>query len=257
MILFLKIAFMFALGSMIGWVIELFYRRFFDPANPERKWLNPGFFTGPYLPLYGFVLIMLYGLTRLERYMPFDSVWGKRIALYLFMSVCITLLELITGLIFIVKLKIVLWDYTMFKWNFKGIIAPIYSFFWVLLSMFYYFCVDPFVIKVMHGFIESLGFTFIQGLFYGIFFADLVVSINDMVNIAEFARKHNIVVIVDELKSQLRGFRERNKEKAWFFVPMSLSDTMHNTLEHYREYREKRKLIKEKQQELVHEEQEK
>lgn len=54
MSLFLTIAFLFFIGSMAGWGIEVVFRRFFSSANPERKWINPGFLSGPYLPLYGF-----------------------------------------------------------------------------------------------------------------------------------------------------------------------------------------------------------
>lgn len=50
MSLFLTIAFLFFIGSMAGWVIEVVFRRFFSSANPERKWINPGFLSGPYLP---------------------------------------------------------------------------------------------------------------------------------------------------------------------------------------------------------------
>ncbi|MGN0035225.1 MAG: hypothetical protein ACI364_05820 [Coriobacteriales bacterium] len=34
--------------------MELFFRRFISSNNPQRKWINPGFLAGPYLPLYGF-----------------------------------------------------------------------------------------------------------------------------------------------------------------------------------------------------------
>lgn len=51
--LFLELSFIFFMGSMAGWVLEVLFRRFFSKANPERKWINPGFCTGPYVPLYG------------------------------------------------------------------------------------------------------------------------------------------------------------------------------------------------------------
>ena len=50
---FLKLAFLFYIGSSLGWVLELFFRRFISGNNPERKWINPGFMVGPYVPLYG------------------------------------------------------------------------------------------------------------------------------------------------------------------------------------------------------------
>ena len=51
--IFLTLAFLFFIGATLGWVLELLFRRFFSSANPERKWINPGFCVGPYLPLYG------------------------------------------------------------------------------------------------------------------------------------------------------------------------------------------------------------
>ena len=58
----LKLAFLFFIGSLSGWGIEVLYRRFFSGANPERKWINPGFCVGPYVPLYGFGLCILFVL---------------------------------------------------------------------------------------------------------------------------------------------------------------------------------------------------
>ncbi|MFR2966298.1 MAG: putative ABC transporter permease [Anaerovoracaceae bacterium] len=61
----LILSFLFAMGSLLGWCLEVVYRRF-SPANKSRRWINPGFMTGPYLPIYGFGLIALY-LIELER----------------------------------------------------------------------------------------------------------------------------------------------------------------------------------------------
>ena len=63
--LFLTLAFLFFIGSVLGWVLELFFRKFFSGSNPEHKWINPGFCTGPYLPIYGFGLCALYLLARI------------------------------------------------------------------------------------------------------------------------------------------------------------------------------------------------
>ena len=42
---FLTLTFLFAVGALCGWVIELFFRRL-----NSKKWINPGFLHGPYLP---------------------------------------------------------------------------------------------------------------------------------------------------------------------------------------------------------------
>lgn len=81
MSLFLTIAFLFFIGSMAGWVIEVVFRRFFSSANPERKWINPGFLSGPYLPLYGFSLCVLFLLSLLEQYIPIENTALRKAAL--------------------------------------------------------------------------------------------------------------------------------------------------------------------------------
>ena len=35
--IFLKLAYLFFIGSLIGWCIEVIFRRFFSSSNPERK----------------------------------------------------------------------------------------------------------------------------------------------------------------------------------------------------------------------------
>ena len=55
----LVLAFLFYIGSSVGWILELFYRRIVS----TKKWINPGFLTGPYLPIYGIGLCMLFLLS--------------------------------------------------------------------------------------------------------------------------------------------------------------------------------------------------
>ncbi|MBR1863006.1 MAG: putative ABC transporter permease [Ruminococcus sp.] len=239
---FIKIAFLFAVGSMIGWVLEFFYRKFFDPVNVERKWLNPGFLTGPYLPLYGFALLLLYCMSRIERFLPIDNIYLRKTVLFIIMAAAITLLEYLTGLIFIVRMKIMLWDYTQFWGNIQGIICPLYTFFWLILSLAYCFFIDPAVTTGVEALMDNLEYSFFVGTFYGVFFIDLGISINNIVNIAEFAREHNIIVKIDELREQIQNFRIKNRERPMFFLPLRFTDTLHNNLERYREFREKLKL---------------
>ncbi len=61
----LILAFLFFIGCILGWGIELLFRRFFSKNNPERKWINPGFLTGPWLPIYGIGLIGMYSISEL------------------------------------------------------------------------------------------------------------------------------------------------------------------------------------------------
>ena len=59
---FLTLAFLFFIGSVIGWGLELFFRRIIS----KGEWINPGFLVGPYLPLYGFGLCVFYLLSQIN-----------------------------------------------------------------------------------------------------------------------------------------------------------------------------------------------
>lgn len=121
---FLTIAFLFFIGSIAGWGIEVVFRRFFSSANPERKWINPGFLSGPYLPLYGFSLIALYLLAMLERFIPIENTALRKAALFAIMAAAVTLVEYVAGLIFIKGMHVRLWDYSKQWGNIQGIICP-------------------------------------------------------------------------------------------------------------------------------------
>ena len=119
MTVFLQIVFIFYLGSTFGWTIELFFRRIV-----HKKWVNPGFLIGPYLPIYGFGLVFLTII-----YFIFQSQSINPIIIILLMGFVMTLIELIGGLISL-KNKIRLWDYRDRWLSYKGIICPLFSVIW-------------------------------------------------------------------------------------------------------------------------------
>ena len=137
----LILAFLFSMGSMLGWVLELFFRRLITKTG---KWMNPGFLVGPCLPLYGFGLCILYLLASGEALMPSMPDWSKKIILFIIMAIMMTLIEYIAGIIFIRHMKVKLWDYSNMWGNIQGIICPLYSFFWAILGAVYYFFIHPY-----------------------------------------------------------------------------------------------------------------
>ena len=142
----LILAFIFFIGSLAGWLLELIFRRFFSKANPSRKWINPGFLVGPYLPLYGFSLCVVYLLAHIN--VSFiHGVYLRKTVLFLLMALSVTLIEYFAGLIFIKGMHVKLWDYSDEKFNIQGIICPKFTFFWYLLSAIYYFLIHPNIIE--------------------------------------------------------------------------------------------------------------
>ena len=95
MSIFLTLAYLFFIGSVLGWVIELLFRNI---VHHNKKWVNPGFCTGPYLPIYGFGLCTLYLLASLEKYEVISNPIVNKIVLFVLMAIGMTLIEYIAGL---------------------------------------------------------------------------------------------------------------------------------------------------------------
>lgn len=235
MSIFLVLAFLFFIGSLVGWCLELIFRRFFSSANPEHKWINPGFLTGPYLPLYGFSLCILFLLANLEGYIPIQSIPLRRTLLFCVMALFVTLIEYFAGLIFIRGMKVKLWDYSREWGNFQGIICPKFSFFWAVLSAVYYFLIHPYILDALRWLSENLTFSFCIGFFYGIFVIDFAVSVNLLTKLRAFAKENEMVIRFEELKQHIAQQMEKQREHRRFFFAMHPHRPMTEYLKSYSE----------------------
>lgn len=197
---FVSIITLFVIGSLIGWIIEVFFRRYYS----QKKWTNPGFLVGPYLPIYGFGVVILYGLSNISYTVlnPYLTTVFKLITI----SVSITLLEFIAGLIFIKGLKIKLWDYSNEKGNILGIICPRYSILWLLLSALYYFLINPSLVNTVY-FLANKDhhiYYFFIGFIVGMMLVDFGYSTHLATRIRNLAKKHNIVVNFNNFKELIK-----------------------------------------------------
>ena len=213
---FLTLAFLFFIGSLIGWCIEVIFRKFFSTSNPEHKWVNPGFLVGPYLPLYGFGLCILYLLASLEKYSLISNPIVNRIVLFIVMAIGMTLIEYIAGLIFIKGMNVKLWDYSDDWGNIQGIICPLFSFFWAVLGAVYYFFIHPYILNALAWLSRNLAFSFVIGFFFGVFILDFCYSAKVLAKIRKFAADNELIVKYDELREHIRKSRETRHEKSKF-----------------------------------------
>lgn len=205
---FFELAFLFMVGSVGGWVIELFFRRCFS----IKKWINPGFLNGPYLPMYGFGALLLYGAC----FIPLP-----RWALVLLLFVSLTLLEYITGLIFIKGMKIKLWDYSSQWGNIQGIICPLFSVLWgVIAAGFVYLLFDPLHTAAVWA-RGSVWMIFFIGAFLGIFFVDVCISFNVSLKIRKVAVQLKEAVHYEELKASINEWRASRRQKRRFLFPFA------------------------------------
>ena len=215
----LKLASLFFIGSVAGWVLEVFFRRFFSRANPEHKWINPGFCTGPYVPLYGFGLCILYGIALLEDLNWIEDPAWNQVALFAVMAVCMTAIEYVAGIFLLKVEKIRLWDYSREWGNLQGIICPKFSFFWAVLGAIYYFLIHPYILSAIDWLSRNLAFSFVIGMFFGIFVLDVAHSMQLMVKLKRFAEENDVVVRFENIKTDIRSRVDLRAEKYHFFRP--------------------------------------
>ena len=235
---FLILAFLFFIGCFLGWGLEVLYRRF-SPANVSRRWINPGFLVGPYLPLYGFGLCALYLLANLENTSLISQVTaGSKILLFIVMALVMTLFEYIAGVIFIKGMKVKLWDYSNEKFNFQGIICLKFSIYWALLGAVYYFLIHPHILSALQWFSNNLAFSFVVGLFFGVFAVDVVYSLGIVTKVRAFAKENDILVRYEELRQQIRQRSEENKEKLHWFLRFASGEQLKEHLQRYLELQE-------------------
>lgn len=220
----LILAFLFFVGSVFGWVLELFYRRFISKNNPERKWINPGFCVGPYLPLYGSGLCVLYLMAGIRPYINLGNPIPDTVVLLIAMALAMTLIEYIAGIISYKGFHVRLWDYSGEWGNIQGIICPKFSLIWGLLGVMYYYLVHSNILDALDWLSHNLAMSFFIGVFYGVFIIDLVYSTHLLNTLKKLSEENNIVVRVEELKARIRKSHDERKTKYNFFQPFR-SDT--------------------------------
>ena len=226
---------LFSFGSFFGWFLELFYRRIFS----SKRWINPGFLVGPCLPLYGFGVTILF---LISYFLKFDEWFNippylNVIIVIAIMSITMTLIEYMAGIIFIKGMGIKLWDYSDRWGNIQGIICPLFSLLWTIAAASFYFLLRPVCENLINWFglnaYENIWLPFFLGSFYGVLFVDLCYSFKITHRIKEFAKENNIVVKFEQFKLEIREYQEKAKEKISYLFPLKTNINIKEILSKY------------------------
>ena len=231
---FLVLAYLFSIGSMGGWVLELLFRRFISGNNPERKWINPGFLTGPYVPLYGSGLCILFLLASLEQFLPAEHLLLGRVLLFLVMAAAMTLIEYLAGIFLLRYAHLRLWDYSSLKGNVNGLICPLFSLIWAAMGAAYYFLLYPVTLRALEWLARNLAFSFFIGMFFGVFLVDLGHTMGLAGRLRKFALEHDVIVRYEVLKAAVRRGNEEAKARARFLFAFRSAKPLREILERSR-----------------------
>ena len=238
--LFLILAFLFFIGSVTGWVLELFFRRFISVANPERKWINPGFCVGPYVPLYGFGLCFMYLIASLEKVNLIENPVLNKLVLFVVMAICMTVIEYIAGILVLKTMNVSLWDYSGMWGNIQGIICPLFSAIWAVLGAVYYFFIHPHILNALNWLSANLAFSFVIGVFFGVFSIDVAYSAKLISKLRAFAAENEVIVRYENLKAHIRSMHDNNMIKTYFFFPFKSDKSVDEYLKDIRYRLEKK-----------------
>lgn len=210
---FTALTLIFIIGGSLGWCIELIFRRIV-----HKKWINPGFLVGPCLPLYGVGVILLFSFCLID-FSFIESETLRSIVAVLLLTIALTLVEYITGLIFIKGLKVKLWDYSNRPGNIQGIICPLFTVFWALIAAVYYLFLNDFILRAAEWIDANPIYSFFVGMYFGVFVVDVFYSFHVVTRIRKWANDKQVVVKLEELKFTIRQRAEKLKEKSSFIFP--------------------------------------
>lgn len=225
---FFYLTFIFILGSVGGWVLELFFRKIV-----HKKWINPGFLSGPYLPIYGLGLITLYLIAiidfNIETYLLELSI---KIIL---VGSLMTLIEYIAGKVFIKFMGIKLWDYSKNYGNIDGVICPLFSFLWTMVGNIYLIFFHSLLISAISLISTNIYYPFTVGIFFGLFLWDLGASLEISTKIKKLAAG-KLVIRYEDFKLKERSYYSDNKIKYNFMKPLrNNSNLMEDIFKKYNE----------------------
>lgn len=236
---------MFIIGCMLGYGLEVLFRR----LCTAKKWVNPGFLVGPWLPLYGSGLVIMFSLTMLFAnvfssdvaiYNPFGNIFGRTLAsgatpydliIIGCMWISLVLLEFLAGILFVKGFKIRLWDYTNMRGNIMGVICPLFNLFWLIIAVGYYYLLSPIVYLSMQegaqymfgtsdgSHVAHFGLILVIGIIYGFFIIDLVKSLNLFHAIRKFTKESTIVKKYEELREEVKRKQATAKAKISEHIP--------------------------------------
>lgn len=224
---FITLCLLFIVGGSCGWAIELFFRRFV-----HKKWVNPGFLAGPCLPLYGTGVVFLYIICSFDYSFIANEVL-RAVFVIALITVVMTLVEYVTGLIFIVGLKVKLWDYSKRPGNIQGIICPLFTFFWGVIGAAYCLFVHPLLMKAVAWINLNEIYSFFIGMYYGVLVIDIFYSFNVVNKIRAWAKEKNVTVKLEEFRLSVKLKAEQIKQKTNFLLSFKTKNSLSEELDDY------------------------
>lgn len=174
----------FVLYSFLGWVVESVYCAIID-----KVWVNRGFLNGPVCPVYGIgsiaVLILL------------NPLKNNIVTLFFISVIITTLVEYVTAVILENLFNLKWWDYSTYKFNYKGRVCLLNSTLFGIGSVLLIKVVQP----IIGSFVDKISIeygTVLAIIFSLILIIDFIVTLLSLINMKQVIDR--ICTIKDEFR---------------------------------------------------------
>lgn len=179
--------------SFLGWCVEVIYAT----AN-YGKFINRGFLSGAYCPIYGFGAVLVLWLTE-----PF----ADGLIIPFIISILLTSgIELLVGITMKKIFNQRWWDYSDTPFNLYGYICLRFSLLWGLACLFVIKIIHPIVNRTALKFTNQLGLI-VLGVILVAILIDLIATVNQMLKL----RKQ--LLLIDDIDRRILSFSDSLGEK--------------------------------------------
>ena len=180
----------FFIYAFIGWVVEVSYH-----TVTIGKFINRGFLSGPYCPIYGFGAIsVIYFLT--------DIAEKNKLVLFIGSIAIATAIEFVAGFLLEKIFHERWWDYSDRKLNIGGYVCLEFSVIWGLFCFLLYEAVHP-LVKNLVGLIPLGMLKYLDLGLIIIMTIDLIATINTLVGINKKLK------VLDKIRKDIRKVSDR------------------------------------------------
>lgn len=153
---------LFAMYSMIGWLVESIYM-----SLCNKRLTNRGFGKGPFCPIYG--------VGALGAYFLFTPIRGKYVLIYVLGCIIATTFEYLVGRLMKHFLGEIWWDYHNKPFNFQGIICLESTLAWGIYALVIVHILTDWMLGFLRQIDKRMGLL-ILGVIYFLVFVDYLVQ---------------------------------------------------------------------------------
>ena len=157
------------------------------------------------------------------------------------MAAAMTLIEYIAGILCLKVWKVRLWDYSHLWGNIQGIICPAFSLVWAAIAVLYDFLIHPHILDALGWLSRNLAFSFIVGMFFGVFLIDVCHSAQLVAKMKKFAEENDVVVRYEHIKQHIREKHQQRKNHHNFLFPFHSEQPLGEVLREMKGNLEKRR----------------